>query len=959
MDTPEEYVEIKVTPRGHHKHGISRRVDRARAEASIIIGKDLEGIYPVFIQAAAGSNVSVPITNSLARGARVRATGYKNNMGLQAIPFVGLCRPGALEAAKRHLNGDSTLLDFGGQDWSKEAENRMKRWKEGGPWAPPDQLAHFQQPLLPISMNAIVWGVDEPFDRIPAFSDFQLGKDFDQLIVQLRAKISFDYMTTSQLTVYVMWWFHYMDRIESKLERRADDSYDVVETVPMIIFAILMPSVIRGVEEDGLAFFPNLMSAAVARAQVEFPKSTQEWERLETESKSLQDQISAIFADKEPIVIASLFPGDLIGTKNEAFSDEEVRKTPWANPEVHAMTHYDAVKPTVDLLGDVNTIYMPHPRVQNSALEYRMLIPSKWCQPNYKKVRSRNDLPTLENLNDKKVQRAKYVHIALPGTASTRTDYSALPNKPYHNIFNITDSSGLGAPESSTKNRLHRPGITKTEPPSTDSSVLVKREPLPHNLTALDGLKVHTRPGRSQFHDLKGAKRQCLLPATLSLLSRQTTSNDLTSSNLLRKQAFTAGQAPTISPVNQLSASSTQNRASGPTTEFIHIDQVGSEARRRGWIPPSGVAEAARALGHIDPTNEVDKGKLAVLGFEKPTLRAAPVPLTFRKDEIQTPYFLDLGAQGVRPICTELAHRPSDGVIAAIRTMLLAFTPLTTKLAKLLWNVLDNSSAASDIVALRDFEVGVSELLTICNRVALIDSAVVDARARQPGDPRRHISSALTKGLAVVIETEFGENLPPEFYARLSTCSWTWDLCEVDSDGATTSCTMTDFLRWTRDLQKFAYASAVVIERCCAAVKLGCHESFMPRTRLRLWLDWVRPWQQGGALGAVSTDGPWRLQRKHERKLRDLQQQSASEEVAASSTPALLEPATCLSLETLDHELRCELHATALSDMHGDEDLGVWLSLPCDAGRSVDCSAALGVTEDDGLYLHDGRYWCL
>ncbi|KXJ86695.1 hypothetical protein Micbo1qcDRAFT_218873 [Microdochium bolleyi] len=967
MDSPAEFVEIKVTARGHHKNGIARRVDRARAEASIIIGKDLDGVHPVFIQAASGSNVVVPISNSLARGARVRATGYKNNISLQAIPFVAFCRPGAIEAAKHHINGNNAQLDFSDAEWPREAERRMKKWKEGGPWAPPDQLAYFCEPLPPISLDAISWGVDEPYDRIPAFGNYQLGENFEDLIIQLRAKMSFDYMTTSQLTVYTLWWCHYMERNEKKHEQHADDSYDVAAAVPLIIFAILMPVVLREAEEDGLAFFPNLMRAAVARAQVEFPSSTQEWERLETESKLLQDEIEAIFADTEPTVIATLLPGDLIGTRNEGFSETQLRKSTWANPDAHAMTHADAVKPTVDLLGDINTIYMPHPRVQNPRLEYRMLIPAASCQVSYKKMhRARHDLPSLENLNDKKVQRSNYTHIALPSSASTRTDYSALANKPHHIIVNITDSSTYPLSQAPAKNKSRLPGITKTEDLSTVSSLQVKREPLSQNMnmTTVGELKTRARPGPSNARDLQPLKRQCLPPDAPSSLHKPKAVNDTNKPQLVqRQQPLSAdrgpGQQQASPPVNEVSSTSRQCRADGTAADHIHIDQVLPEARKRGWISPSDITDAARAKGLIDPTNEVDKGKLALLGFEKPALRAAPAPLVFRKDERQTPpHLLERGAQGGRPLCTELAHRPSDGAVATTRVTLLAFSPLTSKLAQTLRSLLNDSSAASDIVALREFEDGISDLLTICNRIALISSAVVDARARQPGDPRRQIAASLTSGLVHILEEHFGDSLPPEFYARLSACRWTWG-GGLDDDLADdpSACTMADFLRWARDLHKFWYVSAIAIERCCAAVKLGCHETFLPRTRLRLWKDWVRPWQQHGTSDAIGTDGPWRLQRKHERLLREQQQPSLR--ASAAALPPALEPATCLSLQTVGHELQCEIYATALSDMHGDEDIATWLFTPCDVGRSVDCSVARGLAEDDGLYLHRGRYWCL
>lgn len=148
-------MEIKVTARGYHKQGITRKVDAIRARTSIIFGKDLAGVWPVFLQAAAGNDVKVPPNNSLAKGCRVRATGNKNNISLPAIPFIAYFRPGALEAAKKHLNGDNSDLDFSDADWAKEAERRTKKWREGGPWGPPNELADFCRPLPAISIGAI------------------------------------------------------------------------------------------------------------------------------------------------------------------------------------------------------------------------------------------------------------------------------------------------------------------------------------------------------------------------------------------------------------------------------------------------------------------------------------------------------------------------------------------------------------------------------------------------------------------------------------------------------------------------------------------------------------------------------------------------------------------------------------------------------------------------------------
>lgn len=467
MATTGKYVEIKVTARGYHKQGITRKVDATRARTSIIFGKDLAGVWPVFLQAAAGNDVKVPPNNSLAKGCRVGATGNKNNISLPAIPFIAYFRPGALEAAKKHLDGDNSDLDFSDADWAKEAERRTKKWREGGPWGPPNELADFCRPLPAISIGAISWGSKTPYETIPAFEELEMGDDFRGLVSKLRARMTFDYMTISQLTVYVLWWCYYISKSEND-QQAAADSEDKKEMVPLIIFAMLMPIVLREAEEDGLAVWPNLMYAAFIRSEREFSKD-EEWERLETETKILQRQLLDHYIAEEPQVCAGLLPGDLLGTKNEAFPDDQLMKTKWANPKAHKMSHAEAVKPTVDMLGDVNTIYRPHPRSKSSTLEFRTLIPSGLYQNHWRIVRRYNTLPSLEALQNNKVNKDRYTHTALPSSTETRKDYSALANEPHQNVVAISDSP---EPAKTTSAR----GVTKLESMRALTSRGIKRE---------------------------------------------------------------------------------------------------------------------------------------------------------------------------------------------------------------------------------------------------------------------------------------------------------------------------------------------------------------------------------------------------------------------------------------------------------------------------------------------------
>ncbi|KAH7021198.1 uncharacterized protein B0I36DRAFT_367630 [Microdochium trichocladiopsis] len=997
MATADEYVEIKVTPRGYHKLGVSRKVDAARAKASIIFGKDMTGVYPVFIQAAAGSDVRVPINNSLARGARVRATGLKNNTPLLALPFVAYFRPGALEAAKKHLNGDDSDLDFSATDWSVEAARRTKKWKEGGPWTPPDQLAHFCQPLPAISLNAISWGAKVPYDIIPAFRNLDMGDKFHDLVLQLRARMTFDYMTASQLTVYALWWCYYITKSEDD-EQASTDTDDVADTVPLIIFTILIPTVLREAEEDGLAVWPNLMLAAVTRSAVDFSNDDQE--RLETETTAIQDQLMAIYTSNTPEVCAGLLPGDLIGTKNEAFADEQLRKSKWANPNSHQMSHYEAVQPMVDMLGDINTIYRPHPRSKSTSLEFRTLISAALYHSHWKIVRRYQTLPSLQALQNNKSDKHRYTHIALPSSMETRRDYSALANKPNQNIVTIPDYAGreLSYAGSVVGQRTSVTSRIEAVPQSLFKDV--KEEPFSQTLVS-GALGQKAGAGTGQAPGFRPPKRQCLPRSSLSSsYARIEPSTEVTppSSTTPQNPAQNQAPAPTVEVGKQalgqwISNIATLPRTQGhpPTSDFIHIDQVLPEALKLGWAPPARICEAARARGLLDPSNEGDQARLALLGFERPKLRTAPVPLIFCKDDLHNQHLFEDVARGGHDICRELSHRPGEGVLAALRVVLHSFTPLTKKLAHTLQYITTDPTAASDIIALRCFEEGLCDLLGICNRIALLNSALADARLRHPSDPRHQISPSITNSLAEYLEAEFAENLPPEFYTRVASCRrWTLSTTlpssnEQEDEGEEgdhhrttgTTTTAVDFVRWTRDLHKFWYASAIVTERCCAAIKLGCHEMFLPATRARLWQEWTRPWE------GSSADGPWCLYRKHEMSVRKQQQQqlqhaalAAAATVTGGSTPppppppppltasssSSLEPATCLTLDTLGYELHAELIATAISDMHGDQDIAAWLTLPCDVGRSVQIEAspaAMSTTQEDGLYLHKGRYWCL
>lgn len=770
-----------------------------------------------------------------------------------------------------------------------------------------------------------------------------MGDEFRGLVSKLRARMTFDYMTISQLTVYVLWWSYYISKSESD-QQAAADSEDKKEMVPLVMFAMLMPIVLREAEEDGLAVWPNLMYAAFIRSEREFSKD-EEWERLETETKSLQRQLLDLYIAEEPQVCAGLLPGDLLGTKNEAFPDDQLMKTKWANPKSHKMSHAEAVKPTVYMLGDVNTIYRPHPRSKSSTLEFRTLIPSGLYQNHWKIVRRYNAMPSLEALQNNKVNKDRYTHIALPSSTETRKDYSALANKPHQNVVAISDF-----PESAETTFAR--GATKLESVRAPTSRGIKRESAEQGQGQLLGaINQPSAPEQRQPADLPPqAKRPCVSVSS----SRITTVSTAAIEPLHEQWTSDVARLQTQQP----------STAAGNLTS---IDHVLTDALRMGWVPPQRVAEVARAQGLLDPNLETDRAKMALFIFERLRVRAAPsASLNFEKDDLYAQHLLEDLAPGGHPVCTHLSRRPAEGVLRALQVILLAFTPLTKKLASTL-HYITTGPTPSDIIALRSFEEGLSDLLAVCNRVSVISNAFATAQSRHNSDPRHEIEPSLTNSLMDYFRGEFGENLSVEFYARLSTASWIVS-SPSEAPHSNTATTIEDLLSWSRDLQKFYYASAIVAERCCAASKMGCHEAFLPRMRARLWREWTQIWEK--------TNGPWRLHRKHE--MQSLRQRALpragttdTATTTALGTPNAppvhshlpLGPATRLSLNDTGYELQAELIATSVSDLHGDQDIAAWLTMPCDVGRSYETGSSSGserrMTEDDGLHLHKGRYWVL
>lgn len=191
-----------------------------------------------------------------------------------------------------------------------------------------------------------------------------------------------------------------------------------------------------------------------------------------------------------------------------------------------------------------------------------------------------------------------------------------------------------------------------------------------------------------------------------------------------------------------------------------------------GWVPPQRVAEVARAHGLLDPNLETDRAKMALFIFERLRVRAAPsASLNFEKDDLHAQHLLeDLAPEG-HPVCTHLSRRPAEGVLRALQVILLAFTPLTKKLASTL-HYITTDPTPSDIIALRSFEKGLSDLLVVCNQVSVISNAFATAQSRNNSDPPHEIEPSLTNSLMDYFRGEFGENLSVEFYARLSTASW-------------------------------------------------------------------------------------------------------------------------------------------------------------------------------------------
>ncbi|KAI0186361.1 hypothetical protein EV127DRAFT_484317 [Xylaria flabelliformis] len=352
-----EYGEKEVDVHGFWKLGLSKTVNANQVAKSILAGTDETGCYPLFLQPTSGRPSSLALSSTasdfLGHESHLRASGNGPNKQLRLIPFMAVMRPGTLTYIKQRLHDPQLLTSVTAAEVAKAAAERRDLWLAGGPWLPPDFLATwYGQSVHDVSLGGVTWpayGQGLPYDRIVTFEDPQLPESVQTALEKAHATLVRERMTLNQFRVAAIWWAHYV--VKPELHKDFGSEVPAAQVPKLMNFAVQIMVILRGTEEYGLAFFPNLARAAKARHDAESTVA-------DSSQAALEQSLVHWFTIHELKVTGHLLPGDLLGTRNARFPSQELDASlVFRAQTAQHRTHTDSVRSVVTWLGDVRDIY--------------------------------------------------------------------------------------------------------------------------------------------------------------------------------------------------------------------------------------------------------------------------------------------------------------------------------------------------------------------------------------------------------------------------------------------------------------------------------------------------------------------------------------------------------------------------------------------------------------------------
>ncbi|KAH8156129.1 hypothetical protein CIB48_g12117 [Xylaria polymorpha] len=353
-----EYGEKEVDVHGFWKLGISKTVHANQVAKSILAGVDETGCYPLFLQPTSGRPSQQAFSSSTASDflgpeSHLRASGNGPNKQLRLIPFMSVMRPGTLTYIKQRLHDPTMPTSLTTAEIATSAAERREQWLTGGPWLPADFLATWSgRRVHDVSLGGVRWpayGDRLPYDRIVAFEDLQLPESLKQALANAHATLVREKMTQNQFFVAAVWWAHYV--VNPDLHRDFGSIVPAAQVPRLMNFAVQVMATLRGTDEYGLAFFPNLARASKTRHDVETSIA-------DSSQAELEEALVNWFTAHPLKVTGHLLPGDLLGTRNAKFPEAEVDMSPVFRAQTSQhRTHADSVRSVVTMLGDVRNIY--------------------------------------------------------------------------------------------------------------------------------------------------------------------------------------------------------------------------------------------------------------------------------------------------------------------------------------------------------------------------------------------------------------------------------------------------------------------------------------------------------------------------------------------------------------------------------------------------------------------------
>ncbi|KAK8051947.1 hypothetical protein PG993_003332 [Apiospora rasikravindrae] len=200
------WVELEQPALYYTNASVFQTLETDRVKSSVLVGKELSGLCPMFVYAAAGSKAraatedpsgsqvsdpphSAAHDNKMGKGSHLRASTKDEKPPLEFIPHLAMYRRGNVARVKQFVHGDLAALGMESVNWEQHKDELLTLWKTGGPWYPPLAVAttaEAEPAIPPLSLDNLDWNLGTiPYSQFPTFKSYDLTPEQESVFEKL------------------------------------------------------------------------------------------------------------------------------------------------------------------------------------------------------------------------------------------------------------------------------------------------------------------------------------------------------------------------------------------------------------------------------------------------------------------------------------------------------------------------------------------------------------------------------------------------------------------------------------------------------------------------------------------------------------------------------------------------------------------------------------------------------